>query len=175
VNRPELFDELHWRPTAVRVHRAPALRATIVEGPTAGSGALLHDGGMWRLISLLATSTASLVAGPRPLIELLEVFEHARGRHTPDVADAVRDVRASSSVRRVRTARGSGFVHGTCVEVLVDRDAFAGTSLLVFGTLLHRFFAQQCAANSFVELRLCDAQGTPIHSWPARLGDRELL
>jgi type VI secretion system protein ImpG len=70
----------------------------------------------------------------------------------------------------------SGLVHGLAVRLTLDEDAFAGTSLHLFITVLDHFFGLYVQSNSFTQLTVVSqASGKELIRCKPRSGARQLL
>ena len=78
--------------------------------------------------------------------------------------------RAARVVRRLPLDGPPSFARGVEVTLECDESAFEGTSVVLLGLALDRFFTKYVSINSFTETVLRSVQRGEIVRWPMRIG-----
>ena len=156
--------------------------------PPAGGQAL------WRLVSNLTLGHVSLSAGPphlggapaviagsgasggEALRETLRSYIFAGDSAAERQILAIRDLRTRAVTRRIHREAWRGFCTGTEITLVLDETKLTGASLVLFTSVLSRFFAQYAHLNTFTELVLKTSDpAREWKPWPRMSGDVTLL
>jgi type VI secretion system protein ImpG len=79
-------------------------------------------------------------------------------------------------MRRIVSEHGIVFAQGLRVNIEFDEDAFIGTGVFLFATVLERFLGLYTAINSFTQLTANTRQRRgELKPWPPRSGEQILL
>jgi len=147
----------------------------LLRKPTAPLRFSGRGGTHWRLVSQLALNHRSL-ADLDAFREALSLYDLPRTAATQRQIAGVTGLRASPGAAWLRTRHGTSLVHGTEIRMTVDEEAFAGSSLAVFGQVVSRFFGLCVHLNSFTRLVLVSGQGDKeLLRCEARNGDLSLV
>jgi type VI secretion system protein ImpG len=134
---------------------------------------------VWKLIGQLSLNHLGLTGGARGaqvLREMLALYDVSDTPESANLRDRVIGVTAAASVGRIRVGGHTAMVAGTDLTVEIDDERLSGSGAFLLTMVLERFLATACALNSFTRLRTRLRRETgPWKSWPARVGDRELL
>ncbi|MCA9512973.1 MAG: type VI secretion system baseplate subunit TssF [Myxococcales bacterium] len=168
------------------VRRIVALRK-----PTAPHAPPIGAGARWRLVSHLALNHLSLSGAPggslagRPeaagdalvaLREILRLYDFDDSPVTRQRIAGIASMRTRAVVRRIAHARGGGFARGIEVELGFDPSQYTGAGVLLFASVLERFFALYASVNSFTQtVASLEGQATPLKRFPPRVGAQALL
>lgn len=139
--------------------------------PTGQRSPSLGNEALWKLVSLLRLNHRSLAngtSGAQTLRQMLMLFAGESARDQAQVR-GLRRLTASGVTARVGEDGWRGFCRGTQVALEFDGADFAGSSPLLLGSVLARFFALYTTTNSFVQLRV-DRAGEPWRQWPPLSG-----
>jgi len=152
------------------------LSITTLYEPSAQREPVLSARAMWHLVSMLRLNHSSLANGPQALAvlqQLLMMFAGDSAREQAQVR-GISALSATPALAPVAQGRWRGHGRGTDVQLSFNEDAFAGSSPLLFASVLARFLALYTTANSFV--RLSVLQGSELRRrWPAMSGRQCLL
>ncbi len=134
---------------------------------------------VWKLIGQLSLNHLGLTGGPRGaqvLREMLALYDVADTPESAGLRERLVGVHATPGVGRIRVGGHTAMVAGTDLVLEVDDERLSGSGAFLLTLVLERFLASACALNSFTRLttRLRRETG-PWKSWPARVGDRELV
>jgi type VI secretion system protein ImpG len=156
-------------PSSVKVRNLSKPTAPI----PAPSGGDLH----WRLLGHLNVNLASL-ADVEALRALLSTY-HFAARHNRKENQAfarlLEGIRSIVTRREKRLFEGA-MITGVAVEVGLDEDHFTSTGdLYLFGTVLDELFGQFVSLNAFKRLSVRGTRYGEVFTWPARIGQRQLL
>lgn len=159
---------------------APVHTIRCVSGPSRPIAALLELQDGWRLVDHLSLNYLSLLdanpeegaAALRSLLQLHVADDNPSGCAQ---ANAVRSVRATPVVRRLRLPGPISYGRGLAIELLIDEPAFAGASAHLFGQVLDSFLARYVSINSFVETTVRGDAHRDIYSGRPRCGIRQTL
>ncbi len=167
---------------------APFSEVRCLRGPTSSIRPPLQQGAYWRLISHLNLNHLSLSnpsSGLEALQELLQLYVFNSGdlglyRREAAIAagliGGITGLEARRVLRRVSDEEYGGFARGIEVTVEFDEEHYIGTGVILFASVLERFFGLYASINSFTQLvaRLKRAD-TIIKRWPPRSGSRPLI
>lgn len=134
----------------------------------------------WRLINMLALNHLGLVergAGQNALAlrEMLSMFADLTDSATERRIRGVRNVSATTVVRRVRQKSGVGAARGFEITVTLDDKAFEGSGFFLLGALLERFYREYAAVNHFTQTVIRSSERGEVMRWPVRYGLRRPL
>ncbi|MBQ5964998.1 type VI secretion system baseplate subunit TssF [Massilia sp. ZL223] len=143
--------------------------------PTAPLRFASRGGTHWRLVTQLALNHRSL-ADLDAFREALSLYDLPRTAATQRQIAGVLALRAHPATAWLRNRYGTSLVHGTEITMTVDEEAFAGSSLAVFGQVVSRFFGLSVHLNSFTRLVLVSSHGDKeLLLCEARNGDLSLV
>lgn len=130
-------------------------------------------GYQWRLVSHLSLNHLSIVGqGKDALQELLALYNPTQSSPISRQIQGIVDVQSQPATAMVAARHFSGFVRGVDITLTLDENAFVGSSMILFGAVLERFFALYCGPNTFTRLALrSKQQEQEIARWPARTGE----
>ncbi|QDU58357.1 type VI secretion system baseplate subunit TssF [Aeoliella mucimassa] len=156
-----------------------------LQHPTAPNRAALGHAAKWRLISHLSLNHLSLsetTKSTEALQELLRLYDYADKHTDPqraiansEMIDGISNVTARRCVTRVGGALEGGVCRGVAVDLTLDDQRYRSVGSFLFASVLERFFAQYCNANSFTKLHFSTEQEGLKRVWGARSGEVELL
>ncbi len=148
-------------------------RARPLRKPTASLRPPNKRGLQWRLISHLSLNHLSIVSqGKEALQEMLTLYNYTQSQSAARQIQGILSIDSRPSTTRVAGKHFSGFVRGMDVTLTLDEQAFVGTGMVLFGSVMERFFALYCGPNSFTRLTLrTQQQEQEIAKWPARTGE----
>jgi type VI secretion system protein ImpG len=157
----------------------PVRAVRALHKPTPQEDPPLSGPALWRLISHLNVSRVSLhggAGGVNALREILMLYSPPGSASAQRQIGGVRDMQTRSVVRRLGSDAWRGLARGTEVRLTLDAEAFAGTNVHVFSTVLRYFFGLFSHVNSFTRVVVEDARnGEETASWPPLAGAQELL
>lgn len=141
--------------------------------PTASLRPPAKSGLYWRLISHLSLNHLSIVdQGREALQEMLTLYNRSQSQTAARQIQGIVAIDSRPATTRIASRHFSGFARGIDITLTLDENAFVGTSMVLFGAVLERFFALYCGPNSFTRLTLRSRQQEQeIARWPARAGD----
>ncbi|GIR48911.1 MAG: hypothetical protein CM15mP58_10080 [Burkholderiaceae bacterium] len=131
---------------------------------------------IWQLTSLLTLNHYSLVAGDtgiQQIREMLSLFSTGNLRDFEQIR-GIKKLVAKESVRRLQKASWRTFCTGVSVTIEVERDAFVGSSLVLFTLVLAKFFSLYTTINSFVCLSVI-CENEKLIEWPPMSGTQEYI
>jgi type VI secretion system protein ImpG len=119
--------------------------------------------------------------GREALQELLRLCDYSSSE-TPRLADVVqqnidgiKDVRSRGVQSRVSSGKNLGYCRGLEIEVELDNRHYGNVGVLLFASVLERFFSLYAGVNSFVQLVLKTTQSKdPVKKWPPRTAEHLL-
>lgn len=151
------------------------LTARLLYTPSAQRPAPAAAVSPWRLIALLRLNQHGLLqqredprAAVQALRDMLGLIGGADARDLAPLRGLV-GLQARPATVRASVAAWQGWVRGLDVELLIDRERFAGTSPLLLAAVIARMLALYATVNHFVRLTALDEYG-PIRRWPAMTG-----
>ena len=141
--------------------------------PTAAIRPPNKSGLYWRLISHLSLNHLSIVSqGKDALQEMLTLYNLTQSQRMTREIQGIMAIDSQAATTLVTSKHFSGFVRGIDISLTIDESAFVGSSPVLFGSVLERFFALYCSPNSFTRLILRSHQlQQEIARWPARAGE----
>jgi type VI secretion system protein ImpG len=159
---------------------APVASVRCVAGPSPPRPSHASGETSWRLISHLSLNYLSLTdtedgQGAAALRELLQLYGDLSDANIRRQIEGVRSAVARPVVRRLPLDGPASFARGVEVTLECDEGAFEGTSVVLLGLVLDRFFAKYVSINSFTETALRSIQRGEIVRWPLRIGRRPTI
>lgn len=131
----------------------------------------------WRLISHLALSHCALSPdGLNLLKETLTLYDLPQSPVSRRQIAGIVGLEHRTVSARMRDDGHNGMVRGLAVRVTLDEEAFAGTGLHLFVSVLDHFFSLYVHFHSFTQLTvLSQASGKELIQCPPRSGALNLL
>ena len=131
---------------------------------------------LWSFLSHLSLNLLSLmdVDGFK---ELLRLYLYPKGRDRAGIAANLKRVEGIDDVsaRPADTLVRGVLVRGQEITLTARKDHFASLGdLLLFGTVLDRFFSEYSSLNSFTRLRVKEMISGETFAWPEKAGGRPL-
>jgi type VI secretion system protein ImpG len=159
---------------------APVESVRCVAGPSPPRASHAWGETSWRLISHLSLNYLSLTdkedgRGATVLRELLELYGDLSDAGVRRQIEGVRSAVGRPVVRRLPLDGPASFARGVEVTLECDEAAFEGTSVVLLGLVLERFFAKYVSINSFTETVLRSLQRGEIVRWPMNIGRRPTI
>jgi type VI secretion system protein ImpG len=159
---------------------APVESVRCVAGPSPPRPAHASGETSWRLISHLSLNYLSMTdtedgRGAAALRELLQLYGDLSDAGTRRQIEGVRSVVGRPAVRRLPLDGPASFARGVEVTLECDEAAFEGTSVVLLGLVLDRFFSKYVSINSFAETVLRSIQRGEIVRWPPKIGLRPTI
>jgi type VI secretion system protein ImpG len=112
-------------------------------------------GAHWRLISHLSLNHASLsMAGLADFQKMLALYDLPRSPGTQRLIAGIRGLEHGAVRAWVKSAPIATLMPGIGIRLLVDEEAFAGSSLYVFARVLDHYFALNGQLNCFTRLQV---------------------
>ncbi len=150
--------------------------------PTPSNRPPVRKGRYWRLISHLTLNHLSLGdpgEGAEAVRELLSLYDFSDPDVDPQGAAAAREAIqgiTDLSSRQVVAWHHGGVCRGLEVATEFDESMFTRSSIVLFASVLERFFALYTSVNSFTQMvaRLRQREGE-LKRWPPRTGEQPLL
>lgn len=133
-------------------------------------------GAAWRLLSHLSLNHLSLVnigETADALREMLKLYDYRDSDGSRGMINGLLSVETSPAVARVTSGR-LGMCRGLDVHVDFDEDAFTGSGVYLFASVLERFLGLWCSINSFTRLTATTGQPGKTYRWPPRAGEKIL-
>jgi type VI secretion system protein ImpG len=147
--------------------------------PTPSWRPALRERRSWRLISHLSLGHLSIAdseTGAEMLREVLRLYDVRDTADTRAAIDGLVAVRTKDGTARVPGSRPGSFCRGLDVTLEFDAKAWDSAGSFLLASVLERFLALRCAANTFVRTTT-NVQGRLGESvrFPPRAGARVLL
>ena len=158
----------------------PAQRVRMVRGPSRPVSPVVSQGLGWRVLDHLALNYLSISdstpeQGAAALRETLMLYAvHADEMRQGQVRGLL-SVKSKPVARRLPLKGPIAFGRGLEVTVEVDKDAFHGHSVFLFGAVLSRYLARHVEVNHFVETVLRVAGKGENMRWRPLCGTRQIL
>lgn len=158
---------------------APVKRISCLTAPTATLRANMKERGYWRLISHLHLNHLSLGSSGQSLEalkEILRLYDFLDSPSTRATIEAIQKLSTRPITAPIQIEDTTALCRGTEVTLELDPVMLAGTSPLLFASVLERFLGLYCSINSFTRLiaRLSGKEGE-LRRWPPRAGEKALL
>ena len=132
---------------------------------------------LWKLIAQLSLNHMSFSDPQYALEALQEVLRlHACRTHNEKAADCIEKIEIVPAVRRLGEEHWRGFVRG--IEIVLYMQDFEEESYLLFlmSMVVHTFLSHQVGINSFVSLKIVDAESKEeMMTWQPKAGGQRLL
>ncbi|WP_213134778.1 type VI secretion system baseplate subunit TssF [Citrobacter sp. FP75] len=146
----------------------PVAQVHLLGTPTTPSEPVSQRDARWKLLSSLALNHLSLTEGEMALASLKELLAlYAPSAASPAVWQQINGIDAIRS-QRVSEHRGRdawrGWCNGIRVTLVLNPEAFTGSSRLLFAGIIARFLARNATANCFVRTVLQD-EGEELSLW----------
>jgi len=158
---------------------APLARITCIKQPTLHQNPPLGGRTPWRLISHLSLNHLSLTGGKESLHALREIFKLYNFSEEASIHQQIMGLRQMDTrrvVRHVGNEAWRGFCRGLEITLTIDESFYVGSSPILFGSVLNRFFALYASINSFTHLQLVSLQREGIwKQWPPMAGEQSVL
>lgn len=160
------------------------LTVRCLHAPTAPLRPPLRRGQHWRLLSHLNLNYLSLTRehGRDALREILRLYEFsgAAGKQLAAVnrmlIDGIAAVSHRPAIGRVGGPVSGGFARGVEVTIEFKEENYAGTSVVLFASVLERFLGLYVSLNSFVQLAAkLTTSADVLKRWPPRSGEQAML
>ncbi len=158
----------------------PAQRVRMVRGPSRPVSPVVSQGLGWRVLDHLALNYLSLSdstpqQGAAALRETLMLYAvHADEMRQGQVRGLL-SVKTKPVARRLPMKGPIAFGRGLEVTLEVDKDAFHGHSVFLFGAVLARYLSRHVEVNHFVETVLRVAGKGENMRWRPLCGTRQIL
>ncbi|MET3497959.1 type VI secretion system baseplate subunit TssF [Variovorax boronicumulans] len=158
----------------------PVQRVRMVRGPSRPVSPVVSQGLGWRVVDHLALNYLSISdstpeQGAAALRETLMLYAvHADEMRQGQVRGLL-SVKSKSVARRLPLKGPIAFGRGLEVTLEVDKDAFHGHSVFLFGAVMSRFLARHVEVNHFVETVLRVAGKGETMRWRPLCGTRQIL
>jgi type VI secretion system protein ImpG len=157
----------------------PPVSVTCHTTPTQQQHVPLGGQALWRLVSNLSLNHLSLSAGGSGRNALREILRSYLFADSPQADRQIASIEEMSSeivTRRVSGSAWRGFCRGTEITMTVDEDKLKGSSAILLGSVLSRFFSLYAHINSFTELVLrSESRQEEWKRWPPTAGEKALL
>jgi type VI secretion system protein ImpG len=158
---------------------APLGKITCLDKPTAPVYPPLEGATLWQLISNLNLNFLSLSDAEEGLYALRQMLRLYSFSDQPSVHQQVNGIRKMTTrmvTRRAGNEPWRGFCQGTEVTLTLDPGLYVGSSALLLGAVLNRFFPLYASINSFTELQIRSTEREGIwKKWPAMIGLQKLV
>ena len=151
------------------IHCVTCLTATI--RPSFG------ERGLWRLFSHLNLNHLSISDNSgESLKEILRLYNFKDNASTRNQIDSIESIETRAITAPITTHGTTAMCRGTEVVILLNKQMLAGTSPLIFTSVIERFLGLYCSINSFIQLcvKFSDSD-KELKRWPPRAGDKVLL
>jgi len=147
-------------------------RVTSTIRPPQGNGA------RWRLISHLSLNHLSLDGenSADKLKEILSLYDYSDTAASRALINSIQNIQTRSITAPITLQGRTSICRGTEIEVLFDDSLLAGSSVYLFSSVLHRFFAMYCSINSFTRLIVkLKGRAEAYKIWPPRIGEKSVI
>jgi type VI secretion system protein ImpG len=131
----------------------------------------------WRLISHLALNHLSISAGGiEAFREMLALYDLPRSASSQRQIGGMRAIEQKATSAWLAGNPFNCLVRGVQVRLVIDEEAFVGSGIHAFATIVERFLALYVHANSFTQLVIISAKtGEALFTCQPRSGDLSLL
>ena len=136
------------------------------------------NGARWRLISHLSLNHLSLDGdnAADKLKEMLSLYDYTDSAASRALINAIQNIQTRSITAPITLHGRTSICRGTEIEILFDDSLLAGSSVYLFSSVLHHFFALYCSINSFTRLIIKLKGRTEAYKiWPPRIGMKSVL
>jgi Uncharacterized protein conserved in bacteria len=153
--------------------------ATILHSPSSSAGGRVEQGKILKFLGFLNTNRQTIFnLAEDGNGERLKLFLNTIVENNPFFASQVGgilSVDATSGIHPVLAERNRfGLCSGVDLTLDVDTRAFAGGSLLVFGSVLAHALAHFVNVNSFVRLTV-ESEGQKVYAWRPMTGYQTII
>ena len=158
----------------------PVTAVQCLRGPTPVVQRLVRGDLGWSLISQLTLNYLS-IAGEDPqkaaaaLRSLLSLHGPEGDASWRKQVDSIRTVTARQVARRLPGPGRLAFGSGVQIDLELDDMGLQGSSTVLLGSVLERFFARHAAINSFTQTRLLTPSRGLVMQWPPRVGQAAIF
>lgn len=157
----------------------PTERIQCVVVPSATIRPPLRERGYWRLISHLNLNHLSLSQGGgsvEALKEILRLYDFRDSASTRNMIDAIAAIHTKPVTSPVQVDGMVSLCRGTQIDLELDPVMLAGTSPLMFASVMERFFGLYGSINSFTKLTVTlNGKDGEFKRWPPRAGEKALI
>lgn len=155
----------------------PFRRVTALLRPTKVIQPPMGKGLTWRLVSQLSLNHLSITdAGADALREILRLHIFATTDQSDEQTAGILDVQSRAASTTLRTEHGLAAARGRLIELDLDENRFAGSSLFLFANVLEHFFGMYASLNSYSQLVVrSNRRRGIVRQWPPRSGWRPVL
>lgn len=157
----------------------PTEKIFCVVAPTSTIRPPLRERGYWRLISHLNLNHLSLSQGSGStdaLKEILRLYDFRDSASTRNMIDAILNIHTKPVTAPIQIDGLVAMCRGTQIELVLDPVMMAGTSALIFASVLEHFFALYGSINSFTKLVVTiSGKAGDFKRWPPRAGEKALI
>jgi type VI secretion system protein ImpG len=157
----------------------PTERISCVVNPGATIRPPLRERGYWRLISHLNLNHLSLSNGggsAEALKEILRLYDFRDSASTRNMIDSIVAIHTHPITAPIQIEGLVSLCRGTQIELTLDPIMLAGTSPLMFASVLERFFGLYGSINSFTRLAIqLSGKDGEFKRWPPRAGEKALI
>jgi type VI secretion system protein ImpG len=131
----------------------------------------------WRLISHLALNHLSISAGGiEAFREMLALYDLPRSASSQRQIGGMRAIEQKATSAWLAGNPFNCLVRGVQVGLVIDEEAFVGSGIHAFATIVERFLALYVHANSFTQLVIISAKtGEELFTCQPKSGDLSLL
>ena len=131
----------------------------------------------WRLISHLALNHLSISAGGiEAFREMLALYDLPRSASSQRQIGGMRAIEQKATSAWLAGNPFNCLVRGVQVRLVIDEEAFVGSGIHAFATIVERFLALYVHANSFTQLVIVSAKnGEELFTCQPKSGDLSLL
>jgi type VI secretion system protein ImpG len=159
---------------------APLASIRSIKGPSRPYSPLSEGAIAWQFISHLSLNYLTLLdssvqEGAAALREILELYAVNADAGIKKQIEGVRSVKVNPLVRRLPMPGPITFGRGLEITMLLDEQAFQGSSAFLFGGVMEQFFARYVSINSFTETVLVSTERGEVMRWRARCGNRPIV
>ncbi|MFC6634138.1 type VI secretion system baseplate subunit TssF [Microbulbifer taiwanensis] len=157
---------------------APASRISCVVSPTTTLRPPRRERGYWRLISHLNLNHLSLsgAGGCDALKEIFRLYDFRDSASTRNLIESLLKVNTKPITAPIQIDHSVVLCRGTEVQIELDSMMLAGSSPLLFASIIERFLGLYCSLNSFTRLiATMSGRDGELKRWPPRAGDKALL
>lgn len=157
----------------------PASKIVCISKPTPQRPAPLGGQALWRLVSNLTQNHLAVSdnrMGAAALREMLRGYVFGDAPEAERQIDAIASISSRVVTRRMGSDSWRGHCRGLEITMTLDDGNFAGSSPVLFASVLSRYFALQAHINSFTELVLRrSSRDEEWKRWPPTAGEKALL
>jgi len=157
----------------------PTEKISCVVAPGATIRPPLRERGYWRLISHLNLNHLSLSQGSAStdaLKEILRLYDFRDSASTRNMIDSIIAIHTRPVTAPIQIEGMVAMCRGTQIDLIVDPVMLAGSSILIFSSVLEHFFGLYGSINSFTKLTVSlNGKVGEFKRWPPRAGEKALI